>query len=242
MQEWPYEQDMQQPVGNNTNDSVLISSERILTRLLNQIWIVLLFVLILGGTASLLRSQVTGWQPIYNLQIVLIIFFICCHLLRKRLPLNIRVGIVMTVFYIAGIGALYSIGMVGAGAWWLILCALIAKVFYPVKVGIAHAGVCLVLIMGAAYSYITGMRTLPFDIDEYLSSPATWASLIIGCVLLSFFIFAALAAYQRATLALLKQVTENTRQLEQNMEEFGGVLVSREGDSSTTPEAAGGRG
>jgi hypothetical protein len=209
-----------QDTDKTSNDGILISSERILTRLLEQIWTVMLFVIVIAGTTSVLRAQVTGWLPIYSLHVALAVLFCISYALRKQLSFNMRVLIVMTVFYVAGIAALFSFGTVGAGVWWLILCALIAKVFYPVRTGIAHAVACLLLMLVAAYCYITGLLTLPFEIGEYLRSPATWASLIIGCALLSFFIFAAVAAYQRATLALLKQVGENKRLLEQHMNEI----------------------
>lgn len=209
-----------QQTDKTSNDGILISSERILTRLLEQIWTVMLVVIVVAGTTSVLRAQATGWLPIYSLHIAMAIFFCVSYGLRKRLSFDVRVGIVMIVFYVAGISALFSFGMVGAGVWWLVLCALIAKVFYPVRTGIAHAAVCLLLMLIAAWCYISGLLTLPFEIGDYMRSPATWASLIIGCALLSFFIFAAVAAYQRATLALLKQVGENKRLLEQHMAEI----------------------
>lgn len=204
----------------STTDKILISSERILAQLLEQIWRVLLFVIVIAGTTSVLRAQVTGWQPIYYLHISLIIFFSSCFALRKRLSFQVRVAIVMFIFYAAGTSALFSFGMVGAGAWWLILCALIAAVFYPARTALAHAAACLLLIMATAGGYISGALTLPFEIGDYLRSPATWASLIVGCVLLSFFIITAVAAYQRATLALLKQAGEQKQLLEQNMDEI----------------------
>lgn len=207
-------------IDRTSNDGILISSERILSRLLEQIWTGMMFVVVLAGTASVLRTQVTGWQTIYSLHISIIILFSTCYAVRKHLSFSSRVAILIFVFYVVGISALFSFGMAGAGFWWLILCALIAKVFYPVKTGLAHALACLLIMLTAAYCYISGRLTLPFEIGDYMRSPATWASLIIGCALLSFFIFTAVAAYQRATLVLLKQVGENKRLLEMHMSEI----------------------
>ncbi len=204
----------------NTPDSVLISSERILTRLLEQIWTMLMVLLSLAAAGSLVRSQFTGWLPVHSLILTLLIFFSGCFALRKRLSFDVRIGIVMILFYIIGSSALFYFGRVAAGAWWLILCALIGSVFYPPRLAIMHAAASLLLIVGAGVGYISGWLTLPFDADVYVRSPVTWASLVLGCVVLSLFIFAAVASYQRAALALLKEVAENRRQLEHSMQEI----------------------
>jgi hypothetical protein len=210
---------MQQQDKHST-DNVLISSERILTRLLEKIWTVMLFVVVLAGTSSVLRTLVTGWHPVYGLQLALVALYACCYLLRAKLSFAVRAAILVGLFYLVGVSALYYFGILGAGVWWLVLCCLIASVFYGSRVAIAHAVLCLLLILGAAAGYISSRLTLPFDAVEYVRSPATWASLIIGCALLSVFIFAAVASYQRATLALLREVAENKRQIEQNLEEI----------------------
>jgi hypothetical protein len=204
----------------NSSDDALISSERILTRLLEQIWQVLLVVLTLAGASSVLRAPETGWLGIYSLHLTLQIFFSACYLLRNRLSFDVRIGIVMIIFYIVGSSGLFLFGMVAAGAWWLILCALIGKMFYPLRLGILHALACLLLILAAAACYMSGLLTLPFDAAVYIRSPATWGGLIIGCALMSLFIFAAVSAYQRAALGLLREVADHKQQLLQRMHEI----------------------
>lgn len=198
------------------NDNILISSERILSQLLEQVWLLLLIFINLAALAAVVRAVALGWLPMHSLPIALAIFFSGSHLLRRKLSFDVRVGIVMIMFYIAGISALYVFNFVAAGAWWLILCALLGKLFYPTSIGLAHAGGCLLLICGAAYGFIAGHLVLPFDAAEYVRRPESWVGIVIGCVVLSLFIFAAIATYQRAVLSLLREVAESRHELERS--------------------------
>lgn len=208
------------PNKNNNGDAVLIYGEQMLVKLLDQIWYVLLAVTLLAGTASIFRYTSTGWQPIYSLHIALAIFYCGCFSLRKHLSFDVRVGILITLFYIVGISGVFSFGLVGAGAWWLVLCALIAKIFYSYRAGLIHAAISLVLIAVAGYAYTTGLLSIPFDANEYITRVSTWATLFFGCVFMSLFIFSAITTYQRALFSLLREFVHSKKELEENLDEL----------------------
>jgi hypothetical protein len=109
--------------------AVFLEREKLLLSLLTQIWNVMLLVALLGGVASIQRFRFAGWMPIYSLHSLIILAFVTCWLMHKRLSFNPRVGIIMTIFYMVGVTGLFSSGLIGAGIWWLILCSLIASVF-----------------------------------------------------------------------------------------------------------------
>jgi|GEM_PF-1719748 len=204
----------------NSNEALIIYGEQMLAKLLDQIWNVFFAVTILAGAASLFRYTSTGWKALYSLHIALAVFFWACFALRKKLSFDIRAGILLTLFYIVGIGGLFSFGLVGAGAWWLVLCALLAKIFYSYRAGVIHAGICLMLILVAGYAYTTGMIVIPFDANEYITSISTWATIFFGCVFISLFIFSAIATYQRALLNLLHEFVQSKKKLEENLHEL----------------------
>lgn len=204
----------------NTQDSVLMYSEKMLARLLEQIWLGLFIVSILAGTSSILRYTTTGWIPLYNVHLTVAIFIWGCFFLRHRLSFDVKVGILLILFYIVGIAGLLFFGLVSAGAWWLILCALIAKIFYPFWTGMLHAAICLLLIIGAGIAYSTGMLTLDHDLQALATSGSTWATLIFGCVFISLSIFAAVTTYQRAVVSLLRDMAQNQQKIDEKTEEI----------------------
>lgn len=191
---------------------VLFGKEQILTRLLRHIWNGLLIIALVGGVASIQRFRYTGWLPIYSLHLFLMISFTAAWILRNRFSFNARVAIMLLLFYIVGITGLFSFGLIGAGIWWLILCALMANVFYSRRTGIIHGVICLGIIIAAGFAVTQGLVTLPFDANEYITRPSTWFTLMIGCVALSLFIFTALTAYQREILKLLSVVEKSRKQ------------------------------
>jgi hypothetical protein len=208
------------------NDNALISSERILCQLLEQVWMLLLMVINLAALGSLARSFVLGWAPMYALPLALALVFNSSHLLRRRLSFDSRVSLVLAMFYIAGISALYVFNAVAAGIWWLVLCALLGKLFHPRQLGNMHAGICLLLICGAAYGFVAGHLSLPFDPAEYIRRPTSWIGIIIGCVVLSLLIFAAISTYQRAVLNLLREVADSRRELERSRHQLDALRKS----------------
>lgn len=190
---------------------VFLEREKLLSSLLAQIWNVMLLVSMLGGVASIQRFRYTGWMPIYSVHASIILAFFACWLMRNRLSFNLRVGIIMALFYVVGITGLFSFGLIGAGIWWLILCSLLASVFYSTQTGMIHGIICLGIILTAAVAVTTGLITVPFDANVYIRQPSIWLTLLIGCVALSMFIFSAFSTYQNAMVELLQEV-ENSKQ------------------------------
>lgn len=205
---------------SHDGDAVLIHSEQILARLLDDIWTAMLGITVLAGLASLLRIWLSGPSPVVFLHLGVMTIFSICHILRRHLSFNQRMGIVLGLLYLVGSAHLYLFGMVAAGAWWLLLCSLIAAVFNPLRIALLHGGVVVALLLGAGYGYMSGQLTLPFDADVYVRQPSTWFLLLVGCLLLSLLIFSAVAGYQRAVLSLLREVTESRRKLAESEREI----------------------
>jgi hypothetical protein len=190
----------------------LLSRELLLSRLLEQIWHVLLAVSLIAGLFSIQRFRYTGWLPVYNLHLLIMVAYSFCWFYRRRFSFNTRVGIILLMFYLVGIGGLFSFGLIGAGIWWLILCTLIANMFYSLRTGMIHAGICLGIILVAAYTIINGYIVVPFDANNYITQPSTWLTLMVGCVALSMLIISAVVIYQRAILGLLQEVENSKKQ------------------------------
>lgn len=204
----------------HSGDEVLIHSEQILTRLLDQIWHVLLVVLLITGVGSFVRIMQDEPQPMHYLFIGLLVVYQGAYLMRRQLSFSNRVNTMLVLFYCVGFLMLLVFGMVAAGAWWLIMSSLLAAIFLRPRSALIHAGISTLAILLAGGGYISGLLTLPFDASVYVREYSTWFVLVLGCVLLSMLIFSAIASYQRAMLGLLREVTESRRKLKESEKEI----------------------
>lgn len=202
----------------NDDHHALLSREILLSRLLEQIWHVVLAVSLIGGLASIQRFRYTGWLPVYSVHLFVILFYSTCWAFRKKLSFNVRVGIILFLFYLVGISGLFSFGLIGAGIWWLILCAFIANMFYSQRTGLIHVAACLCIILVAAMAVTSGVVVVPFDANRYIVQPSTWITLLVGCVGLSLLIIAAVTTYQNAILGLLQEVERSKQAKTQLLE------------------------
>lgn len=200
--------------------AVLVREEQIQARLLEQIWRILLVVTLVGGAASLRRAVFTGWIPLYSLHVFLISLVLLCFVFRKKMPFELRVKIALLIFYSVGIAGIFALGLLSGGIWWLILAALLARVFYSNKIGLIHCAVCLLITSLAGVAITTEFIQIPYDANEYIKQPSTWITLVIGCVMLSLFIFSALTTYQRETISLLREVDKNRHELKKALNEI----------------------
>lgn len=197
---------------------LLVSKEQLLAKLLERIWNVLLFVVIVGGILSIQRYRFTGWLPLYSWHAFLMVFYTTCWLIHHKISFNNRVILILCLFYGVGIAGLFSFGLIGAGIWWLTMSVLIASIFYSQRTCLFHAGACLLIFIVAGIAYSGGILTIPFDANEYIREGSTWFLLLIGCVLMSVLIISAIATYKNHILSLLTELERTQLHMTRHMQ------------------------
>ncbi len=174
-----------------------------------------LFILALVGVpASLSRALFTGWMTMYSIHIVAGVVIAVTYLLRRRLPLSLRVGIMLLLFWAIGITGALSLGLYGAGIWWLAISALVVSVAFSVRAGIATMVASTLVIIAVGAAFVSGRLQIGFDANAYILAPSSWATLLVATTVLPTFVFVAIAGYQRATLELTHQLEEQRREIE----------------------------
>jgi diguanylate cyclase (GGDEF)-like protein len=103
---------------------------------------------------------------------------------------------------------LLTFGLLGAGYWWLVLSTLIVSMIYSVRAGIMTVIAVTIVLLVIATGFFSGVLNMPHDPQADGVSGVTLASMLLTTVATPFIVFQAIAAYQKTTLALLKEVEQ----------------------------------
>lgn len=164
------------------------------------------FIAVFGVPASLSRLPDTGWMPMYAVHAILGAIAIATFLVRKRLSSSLKFTIVIALFYCVGTVGLITLGMLGAGLWWLVVSSLLLGVLHSPRLGLLATTGSFIFVGCVAYGYIGGYLQLQVDANEYLVNPSSWITLIIATTIMPYFVFQGIATLQVETTQLLKQV------------------------------------
>ncbi len=176
--------------------------------LIDQLITGIFVVAIVGTPMSVSRSLSTGWMPLYTFHVALALAVVGVFLARRRLSDSFKIAVVLGSFWTVGVVGLFTLGLVGAGYWWLVVSSLLVSLLYSVRAGVLMAAVVLVLIIIAAMGFIQGWLTLPLDANTYIRSPTAWITLAIATSLMPLMIFRAIAALHATTIGLLRKLDE----------------------------------
>lgn len=147
----------------------------------------------------------TGFQPIMILVFVNTAVVVICIVFQKKLSCRFRAITYIVLFFIMGIGAIFYYGLIGGGAWWLILSTALAALLFPKKVYnrlIIVAGLALLI---CAIIYSSEALTFKFDISAYAYSPFSWFASVLG---ITFVLFLISRSIERINSHLIRNQTE----------------------------------
>jgi diguanylate cyclase (GGDEF)-like protein len=180
----------------------------------DQIWKGLLFVALVGAPISVSRATVTGWLPLYSLQIVLALFAIVFVVFLKKIPFRMKSGTLLVLLWAVGLPGILTFGVVATSIWWLVLSCVIASIVISVRAG-AVLAVALGLFLGiAAYGFVSGMLTYSMDITDYLTRPVAWLTVMIAGGVFIFIVMQSIGTYNRSIVSLLQEVNNQRDQIQ----------------------------
>lgn len=181
--------------------------------LIDKMWRGLALVALIGVPLSLLRSLDTGWLPLYTAHAVIGVMVVMIYATRRWLSYRLLVTLMLLMFWSVGMGGAISLGLLGAGIWWLSISTLLISVLVSMRWGIISVFAVLGVLLLVGYGYVAGMLSLGFDANQYLRSPSSWLVLLVGASLMPIVVFTAIAEYQRTTQQLLDTVARQARQV-----------------------------
>jgi diguanylate cyclase (GGDEF)-like protein len=174
--------------------------------LVDRIWRGLAVVALLGGPASVLRSLSTGWMALYSVHIGLALVVLAVYWFRTRISVAVKSALLVLVLASVGLVGVFTLGVLGTGYWYLVLCSLLVSTLYSMRAGIASAVAVTALLAVAGVGFVSGVLRVPVDANAYIVSTGAWAALVFGTIVAPFVVFQAIAAYQQTTFDLLDEV------------------------------------
>ena len=180
---------------------------------IERLWQGLLVLALVGAPASASRAVSTGWLPLYSFHIAMAVFVVVIFLLRGRVSLAFKAALLVLIFWSVGLSGLFTFGILGGSYWWLVLSSLIVSTMYSIRAGIITVVAVTIVLIGVAIGFISGVWQLPADLNTYVTSRITWASMLLTTIATPFVVFQAIAAYQHTTFALLKEVQQQRDQI-----------------------------
>ncbi len=202
-------------VARQTDRSALaqyLSSIRL--SLIDNIWKGAFLISLVGAPVSAMRSVSTGWMPLYTAHIGLAALVCCLYLARRHISETFKTAALVALLWAVGLAGLFTLGLMGSGATWLAVSALLMAALYSVRAGMITIGAVLIAIVTAAIAFTEGFLTVSFEARTYVSSPASWVSLIVTTALLPVIIFQAISSLHDSNVKLMTQVDEQRMLIE----------------------------
>ena len=188
--------------------------QAIQANLIERLWNGLLFLALIGMPASLIRISVTGWLPLYGFQLMLASSFLMMHAFRRRIPVETKPAIILSLLTLTMLSGMFTFGLLSQGNVILPIILLVAGCFFEARVAISVslflAG--LVAIMGACF--VSGVRVIEFDANEYVRSSVGWIALFFSALLYSAYAAMAMVANRNVIQDLLTEIAQQNALIE----------------------------
>lgn len=183
-------------------------------QLLDRIWFGILLIVVVGVPASISRALSTGWLHLYTFHILMGILVFVMYFSRRLFTYRTRSVTLLTMFFLVGTTGVLTLGLLGAGLWWLVMCSFMAGTLLSHKIGLTVSVVSLGVVALAGYLFTSGVITYPVDANHYVVDPTSWISFLMAVSILPFMVFQSISIFQRSTLDLLTEVNKQKTEIE----------------------------
>ena len=166
-------------------------------RLLRSVfWVGLLVV-----PLSLTRALSTGWLPLYSLHLGVAAVFAAFFFLRHRVPGQYKAIAAFAILFAVGVVGLVNLGLAAPSLWLLVGSWAVANALFSSRFAAAVGFAIGAALLGVAFGYTTGLLRLSIDLNDYVTQPSAWATLLVGAGGFVFVTFQALSTYNRSIQA-----------------------------------------
>ena len=175
---------------------------------LDRLWGGMFVIAAIGTPVSVMRTQSTGWQHVYSFHIFIGVLAAVLYIARVHFSYRAKLNILLVLFAAIGCSGIFTLGLLGSGVWFLVMCSLLASTFFSMRIGVLVAVGTGVILSVAALLFTGGILKMPFDANVYATSLTGWATLLITTSIMPFVVFTAFGAYQRTIVDLLQEVKQ----------------------------------
>ncbi|MCY7389036.1 MAG: diguanylate cyclase [Burkholderiales bacterium] len=180
---------------------------------LDRLWNGMFVIAAVATPVSVSRALITGWHHVYTLHIALTLLVAGLYFARGAVRYRTKLYILIILFAAVGCSGIFTLGLLGSGIWFLVMCSLLVSTFFSLRTGLIVAVATGLTIILAAVLFITGILKVPFDANVYVTSVTGWAILLISTSIMPFVVFTAFGAYQRTIVDLLHELQQQRDQI-----------------------------
>lgn len=191
-----------------------VAERQLRQALLDRIWLGVLVIVIIGVPASVSRALATGWLHLYTFHVAMGALVGLIHVFRRRLSYKQRSIILLAMFFLIGAVGVMNMGLLGAGLWWLVVCASMTGTLLSRRAGFWVSAASLGIVASAGYLFTSRIIEYPVDVNRYVVDPTSWFSFLMAASLLPFMVFHSISIFQRSTNELLRLVSEQRDAIE----------------------------
>jgi GGDEF domain-containing protein len=196
--------------------------------LLRRMWLGFGIAALVLTPLSVLRTRITGWLPIYSLHLGLAALVLLAWWGQRRLPLGLQTALMLGLYWIIGLAGLFTFGLLAPGVFLLLLAGLLGAVLVSPRAGLYSVVAAALLMLVAAFGFVSGALESPVRSVDYLRDPGAWGNFVATCVVLSTVMALVIGGYQTALLAQLRRSVEQQQQIEtlNNSDRLTGLLYA----------------
>jgi diguanylate cyclase (GGDEF)-like protein len=160
------------------------------------------------------RASEVGWHAQLRVQAAALVAAIVLGLVRRRLPLGLKVGLMLAVTSSLGVSGVLTLGMTGTGYFWLLLSATFFAVFVSLRSGIVATALSAGVLAVAGIGFVGGVLRAPIDLQAHATSASGWVSFLVVLAVVPLVVMYAAGGIQQHLIALLAQLRDQRDELE----------------------------
>lgn len=196
------------------NQATQASLQALRLRVIDRIWTGMAFLAAVGIPISVSRFLSTGWLRLYTIHLCIGAAIIVANIFRKHLSFTAKITIIMALFWGIGLSGLFTIGLLGAGIWWLAVSGLIMSMMYSFRAGLVTILLAAIATVLASAGFIKGFLSLPIDANLYLLSPTSWITVIVAMCIMPIVVFQAITSLYSNTVILLQEIDAQKKEIQ----------------------------
>jgi hypothetical protein len=192
---------------------------------LDRLWVGLLAVSIVAVPISVSRFFFTGWVAVYGVHLTFLAVTTSAFVLRRHLNYTVRAVLLIALMDFTAVGGILSFALLGSAWWWMLMGGLLSGLLFTRRIGIVHTVLGILFLVGVAGAYTTGLLTLSFDANVYVTLPVAWATMLSGPALLTICGFSAIGIFFDTARKQLLELDERSEQKRRLIEELEHTLA-----------------
>jgi MFS family permease len=170
------------------------------------------YAVLLVGLAQV-RAMSIGWSPRDSVQLSVTACVVALAVLRKRVELRVKVGVLVLIFFAGGMTGLASLGMLGGTVIFFPTVVVLVALWYPPRTVLGFALLVAMAFCVVAGAFCAGVFVVRPSADRVMRNWLHWVT-YTSCVLLCISILCTtILGYRRQVGQLLGQVRDQRDRL-----------------------------